>query len=143
MLLTWLKKWPIWKITFKGRIDQKRYIWYPLAVACMFFGPVIIGVLIAPNYGSGLPFHLSPRAYPTCILILICYVIYWLSLTVRRLHDLDRVGWLVLVCFLPVVNIFLIAWLTFSEGMKGDNEYGKNPLEYESYGEYLEYVKNL
>ena len=58
----------------------------------------------------------------------------WLSLAiqVKRWHDLDKPGWVVLLNFtiiaLPVVWILL----GFVRGSAGPNRYGKDPLESES-----------
>ena len=49
-----------------------------------------------------------------------------LSLTVRRLHDIGKSGWFVLIGFIPLVGaILLIVWACTDS--VPDNQYGPNP----------------
>jgi uncharacterized membrane protein YhaH (DUF805 family) len=51
-----------------------------------------------------------------------------LGVGVRRLHDLDRSGWWLLVAFIPLVGaIILIVWFC-TEGTRGPNRFGEDPL---------------
>ena len=46
----------------------------------------------------------------------------------RRLHDIDKTGWFVLIALIPVVGwIIMIIW-GVTEGTKGPNQYGQDPL---------------
>ena len=42
----------------------------------------------------------------------------------RRLHDLGRSGWYVLVTFIPLVGLIFLIYLFFARGQAGPNEYG-------------------
>ena len=46
----------------------------------------------------------------------------WFSLAqgVKRLHDLDKSGWLILLMFVPIVMLF-------ADGTVGPNQYGEDP----------------
>jgi uncharacterized membrane protein YhaH (DUF805 family) len=48
-----------------------------------------------------------------------------LSVTVRRLHDINMSGWWSLLSFFPLIPIFLL----FRPGTKGQNRFG--PQQYE------------
>lgn len=48
-----------------------------------------------------------------------------ISLTVRRLHDSDKTGWLCLIALILYIGILIVLILTFLEGTKGPNRYGK------------------
>ena len=51
-----------------------------------------------------------------------------LALAVRRLHDLDRSGWWLLVGFVPIVGtIVLLVWFC-TRGTEGPNRFGPDPL---------------
>ena len=46
----------------------------------------------------------------------------------RRLHDLDKSGWFVLLGLIPLVgSIILIIWYA-TEGTRGPNRFGPDPL---------------
>jgi uncharacterized membrane protein YhaH (DUF805 family) len=70
-----------------------------------------------------------------CALLAIPYCVYalWaiipgLAVTVRRLHDLDKSGWHLLIGLIPLVGgIILLIWYC-TEGTRGPNRYGPDPL---------------
>ena len=43
---------------------------------------------------------------------------------IKRLHDLNKTGWLYLLGIVPIVNIFFALYLIFIKGTEGDNQYG-------------------
>ena len=50
-----------------------------------------------------------------------------LAVSVRRLHDIGKSGWFILISFIPIVGtIILLVWVC-QEGMPEANEYGENP----------------
>ena len=50
-----------------------------------------------------------------------------LALTVRRLHDIDRSGWWVLVYLIPLIGPIVLFVFALLDGTPGDNRYGPNP----------------
>jgi len=51
-----------------------------------------------------------------------------LAIAVRRLHDLDRTGWWILIAFIPLIGIIvLLIWYT-TKGTDGPNQFGPDPL---------------
>ena len=53
----------------------------------------------------------------------------WFSLAqgVKRLHDLDKSGWLILLMFVPTVNALFGLYMLFADGTVGPNQYGEDP----------------
>ncbi|WP_282629854.1 DUF805 domain-containing protein [Empedobacter sedimenti] len=52
-----------------------------------------------------------------------------LAVTVRRLHDTGKSGWMLLLYFIPLIGpILIIIWLA-TEGMPGSNNWGPNPKQ--------------
>ena len=53
----------------------------------------------------------------------------WFSLAqgVKRLHDLDKSGWLILLMFVPVVNALFGLYMLFADGTVGTIQYGEDP----------------
>ena len=53
----------------------------------------------------------------------------WFSLAqgVKRLHDLDKSGWLILLMFVPIVNALFGLYMLFADGTVGPNQYGEDP----------------
>ncbi len=50
-----------------------------------------------------------------------------LAVTVRRLHDIGRSGWWLLLGFVPLVGSIVLLVFTLLDGQPGDNAYGPNP----------------
>nr|WP_314748502.1 DUF805 domain-containing protein [uncultured Campylobacter sp.] len=51
-----------------------------------------------------------------------------LAVCVRRLHDLNKSGWWVLLFFIPIIgHIVLIVWFA-TRGTVGANNFGEDPL---------------
>jgi uncharacterized membrane protein YhaH (DUF805 family) len=55
-----------------------------------------------------------------------------LAVTVRRLHDLDRTAWWLLLFFVPAVNFVLVVWWC----MRGTNGYNRFGPDYFRPGGY-------
>ena len=67
------------------------------------------------EYFSFIGFAFFPNLFLIMSLWLIVGFIPWLAVSVRRMHDIGKSGWWVLV---PVANIFLL----FKQSDKGENE---------------------
>ena len=51
------------------------------------------------------------------------------TLGIRRLHDLDKPGWVVLLYFIPYVGTALSLYLLFFKGTDGPTKFGPDPLQ--------------
>lgn len=49
-------------------------------------------------------------------------------MTVRRLHDLDRTGWLSILILVPFLNFFFALYLIFAGGTPQANRFGPRPV---------------
>ena len=57
-----------------------------------------------------------------------------LSVSVRRLHDIDRSGWWLLIGLVPLVGWIVSLIWHLSESESGENRYGPNPKLVEEVG---------
>jgi uncharacterized membrane protein YhaH (DUF805 family) len=46
---------------------------------------------------------------------------------VRRLHDIDRTGWWVLISLVPVIGTIVLLVFAALDGTPGQNRFGPNP----------------
>lgn len=101
--------------TFSGRAARSEY-WY--WVLFTFVGGIAIGFLDGAVFGGigiGMLFSLA-------------LLLPGLAVSVRRLHDLNKSGWWLLISLIPLVGaILLIVWAA-SKGTEGDNQFGPDPL---------------
>ena len=52
-----------------------------------------------------------------------------LAVSVRRLHDIGKSGWMILVGLIPLVGVIWLIVLYVQEGQHGSNQYGTDPKE--------------
>jgi uncharacterized membrane protein YhaH (DUF805 family) len=104
---------------FHGRSRREEY-WMFVIFNLLF---AIVAVVL--DHVSGLAI---PRiGYgPIYILYALVTFIPGLALTVRRLHDTGKSGWMVLIGLIPLVGIWLLIILA-TEGDATENQYGPNP----------------
>lgn len=101
---------------FNGRARRSEYWWFCL------------GNMIVSYLGGFIGGMLGTTAY-YIILAVICLALLLpgLGVMVRRLHDIGKSGWLVLLSFIPLVGaIILIVWCC-KDSDRGQNQYGPSP----------------
>ncbi len=105
--------------SFEGRANRARYFWH------VVLDDLVVFTTAATTVFMGM--FTSLAALP---LVGIGLAAAWaaLAITVKRLHDLDRPGWHVLLFIIPLYNIYLSIVLFVVEGTVGDNQYGPDPL---------------
>ena len=92
---------------FQGRSSRSEYWWYCLFTFVLGF---ILG-LISETLGG---------------ILSLALLLPGLGLGVRRLHDLNRSGWFLLLAIVPLVNLILIYWFTQPSDPQA-NQYGPVP----------------
>ena len=55
-----------------------------------------------------------------------------LAVSVRRLHDIDKSGWFVLLALIPFVGAIVLLVFDCIEGTRGDNRFGGDPKAVEN-----------
>ena len=113
--------------SYNGRLNREPYILRITAVTLVY-----IADLTALLYIDTIPTReLTDFGFFLGIVLLIALIILAGSifcLAIRRLHDLDKSGWWVLLSFVPIINFVLGLYLMFKKGMEGNNRFGSDPL---------------
>lgn len=52
-----------------------------------------------------------------------------IAVAVRRLHDVGKSGWFILIAFIPLIGAIWLIVLYARDGEAGPNKYGPNPKE--------------
>jgi len=60
-------------------------------------------------------------------LVALVHLIPTISVGVRRLHDIGRSGWWLLVVLIPLIGWLIALYWAVKEGDAQDNDYGANP----------------
>lgn len=98
---------------FEGRLG--RWQCFVASMVCML--ALMVLVMIVGVLGGDGSYMFGGIIY------LLSFPIF-VALSVRRLHDMDWSGWLVLLTFVPLANIFMGLCLLFKKGTDGPNQYG-------------------
>jgi uncharacterized membrane protein YhaH (DUF805 family) len=111
-----LKKYAV----FSGRSRRAEY-WY-----FVLFN-IIVGIVLGwidallGTRGSYAGAGLLSGIYGLAVLIPT------LAVSVRRLHDIDRTGWWILIGLVPLIGGIVLLVFALLDGTPGDNRYGPNP----------------
>jgi len=113
-------------IDFWGRARRKEYWMFTLwnIVITMFLAAL---AAIGTEIGSDSSVSYIP---------MVLYLLYGLfilipsfTVSVRRLHDIGKSGWWILIGLIPVIgSIILLVWYC-TEGQRCENEWGPDPKE--------------
>ncbi len=107
---------------FTGRARRSEY-WY-----FVLFN-FIVSILIGLSLGVIAGLLNVPALVYLAYLWSLAVFIPSLAVSVRRLHDIGRSGWWVLLSLIPLVGaIILIIWHC-TDSQPGANQYGPNPKE--------------
>jgi uncharacterized membrane protein YhaH (DUF805 family) len=105
-------------VTFSGRASRSEY-WY--WVLFLFLGHIVFEILDAAI------FH-NANLGPLNALFSLATIIPSLAIEIRRLHDVDRTGWWILISLTIIGLIYpLLVWKC-TKGTDGANRFGPDPL---------------
>lgn len=110
--------------TSEGRLNRKSYIYRSFFLSIVLFVVQGIWSFAADTFGA-LDLLFSIVAFVLGIFQLAANIM----MGVRRLHDLDKCGWWMLLLIVPLVNLFFCLYLLFFKGTEGPNQYGDDPLQ--------------
>lgn len=99
-------------VNFEGRATRPEYWWFTLAYA-------IVNIILSliPRVGTILSGILG-----------LAVLIPSIGVAVRRLHDINKSGWWLLIALVPIVGyIIVILWLV-KPSDNGENQYGERPI---------------
>jgi uncharacterized membrane protein YhaH (DUF805 family) len=104
-------------VTFSGRAARSEYWYWTLF---MFIASVVAGLI---------DFALFPFSgfSPIQTVVNLGLFLPALAISVRRLHDLDSVGWWLLLIFTGIGILILVIWFCV-RGTVGPNRFGPDPL---------------
>ena len=114
-----LKKYAV----FSGRARRKEY--WMFVLFNFIFGLVAslidlgIGLLTFAVFGFGI----------LSILYAVAVFVPGLAVSVRRLHDVGKSGWYLLIILIPIAGPIWLLVLVCMDSQPGHNAYGPNPKE--------------
>ncbi|MGE8538252.1 MAG: DUF805 domain-containing protein [Acinetobacter sp.] len=110
----------------RGRFGRLSYLGWNML---MIFAVLILTVMLAalsPGLFTDSSALVSSSLVAAVILGIAYLVMFYLSFvfTIRRLHDRNHTGWLSILIFVPIINLFFMLYLIFAKGDDCINLYG-------------------
>ena len=106
---------------FKDRASRSEYWYFQLVFAIMSL-PLFI------YEDSSNDTHLIYTGI-SAIIVLILFIPA-ISVSVRRLHDINKSGWFVIISVIPYIGWIILAIMLIGKGTLGKNKFGKYPLKF-------------
>ncbi|MDE0589910.1 DUF805 domain-containing protein [Halocynthiibacter sp. C4] len=109
--------------TFTGRATRPEFWWWALAVfGINIVAQIIDGVLVAPMLGFTA--FQAEAGQPISILVMLALFLPNIAVAARRLHDIGRSGWWLLIAFIPLIGVLVLIYFYVQPSDQGSNEYG-------------------
>jgi uncharacterized membrane protein YhaH (DUF805 family) len=100
-------------MNFNGRASRSAYWWYALA---LFIVNVVVEILSVAIGSTALTLLFG--------LVMVVVGLSGLSVAVRRLHDTDKSGWMLLLGLIPFIGGIIVLILLVLPGTPAPNRFG-------------------
>ena len=109
-------------VNFSGRASRSEYWWFYLFSVLVSTGTQILMGVFAALGDAGIMIGLGFG-----VLVMLGIFLPSFGVSVRRMHEIGKSGWFLLIGLIPCVGfILLIVWMV-SDGEPNDNAYGPVP----------------
>jgi uncharacterized membrane protein YhaH (DUF805 family) len=120
-MIDWYKKVVLENYAnFNGRARRSEYWYYSLMNLIILIIAAVIDNVVGLTLG-GAPYGVLYSLYALAVFI------PGLAVSVRRLHDVNKSGWFILIALIPLIGAIWLLVLFCTEGTKGNNQYGADP----------------
>ncbi len=107
---------------FSGRARRKEYWMFTLFNIIFLFVAMILDMILGTEFGLGV-YGLFYVLYSLAV------IIPGLAVSVRRLHDIGKSGWMLLIVLIPIIGWIWLLFLMVTDSNPGENQYGPYPPE--------------
>jgi len=113
---------------FRSRSSRPEY-WYFVLFNIIF---AIVAVILDNVLGTTIKIDIGTVVVPLpygyiYFLYLLALIIPGFAAGVRRLHDVGKSGWMMLLAFIPIIGGIWLLVLFLMESAPGENKWGPNP----------------
>jgi uncharacterized membrane protein YhaH (DUF805 family) len=107
-------------IGFSGRAARSEYWYWVLFVLLLQIVAWLIDMTLFGFNTTGVN--------PIGVIVSLATLLPGLAVSVRRLHDIDRVGWWIFLALIPVIGAIVLIYWACLRGTVGANRFGPDPL---------------
>ena len=117
---------------FSGRSRRKEFWSYFLFVWIALFVLMYLDTALglggsATGYAEGSSVGFNMKGGLLTLVFALAVLIPNIAVSVRRLHDVGKSGWMILIGLIPIIGWFYILFLYVQPGTIGPNAYGPDP----------------
>ena len=102
-------------VDFQGRAARPEYWWWVLFI-------VIAGIVL--QFLDAMLFGMRGGIGVLHGLFSLATLLPGISVSIRRLHDVDKSGWLLLIAFIPLIGALVLLYFMVQRGTIGPNRFG-------------------
>ena len=113
--------------TFTGRASRPEFWWWILGV---FIISIILQIIDAMVIGPMLGFSAGDEnaGQPLTLIFSLLILLPAVAVAARRLHDMGKSGWWLLISFVPIIGALVLLWF-YTRPSDAENQWGPpNPL---------------
>jgi uncharacterized membrane protein YhaH (DUF805 family) len=108
-------------IGFGGRAARSEYWYWVLFVLLLQIVAWLIDMTLFGFNTTGVN--------PIGVIVSLATLLPGLAVSVRRLHDIDRVGWWIFLALIPIIGAIVLIYWACLRGTVGANRFGPDQLE--------------
>lgn len=113
---------------FRSRSTRPEYWYFFLFNIIFFIAAMIIDRVLGTTFKMDVGYGEQDLGYGyVYVLFAVAMMIPGLSAGVRRLHDIGKSGWMMLVSLIPVAGTIWLIVLLAKDSQPGENKWGPNP----------------
>ncbi len=114
-------------VKFDGRARRKEYWMFVLFNVIFSFVASIIDSVAGLNYTSSGNSYGYASVGIISSLYSLAVLLPSIGVGIRRLHDIGKSGWWLLICLVPLAGPIWLLVLLATNGVVGENQYGSDP----------------
>ena len=113
---------------FEGRSRRKEYWMFVLLYTLLMIAAfVVLGFGLSTSGDNSELNSVSKLGLSLLGLIVLIFLVPSIAVQVRRFHDQDKSGWLVLLNLIPSLGGLIVLVFMCLEGTPGENRFGPDP----------------
>jgi uncharacterized membrane protein YhaH (DUF805 family) len=117
---------------FSGRSPRIEYWMFYLFQILVIVGLAVLSAVLIAVTGNttepGEPTSMLANIFALLIIVAVLgLLIPGIAVSVRRMHDQDKSGWMLLLSLIPIIGGIIVFVFTLLPGTQGPNRYGDDP----------------